>query len=146
MTDGPMKSRVRIIERGIVLQDFSNFTDAETALDAFREARAFMQQRPRTASLLVLTDVSNSTFNQQVIDDIRALAEHNKPWVRASALYGLTALMRIVLRALIALTRRDIRVFDTREAAIEYLLRFNAPATAAPASPQKPSSPPGGRR
>jgi hypothetical protein len=141
-----MTPRVRVIEQGIVLQDFSNFTDTESALDAFHEARVFMQQRPRNGSVLLLTDVSNSTFNQRVIDDIRQLAEHHKPWVRASAIFGMTAIMRVILRALTALTGRDIRIFESRAAAIDYLVRFNDPATAGPASPQKPSNPPTGRR
>jgi hypothetical protein len=139
-------NRVRVIEHGIVLQDFSNFTDTATALTAFAEARAFMQQRPRDASALVLTDVTNSSFNQEVIDAIRALAVHHKPWVKASALIGLTAIMRVIYRALIAITGRDIKVFETRDSAIDYLMRFSAPASAEPASPRKPSDPPAGRR
>jgi len=141
-----MTARVRLIEHGIVLQDFSNLADSVTALAAFQEARAFMQQRPRNARTLVLTNVTDSTFNQEVVNDIRALAVHHKPWVRASAIFGLTPIMRVVCRAVLALTGRDIRIFETSEQAVEYLLSVNAPASAEPASPQKPAGPPSGRR
>jgi hypothetical protein len=139
-------NRVRLIEHGIVLQDFSNIPDQTGALALIQEARLFMETQPRDRSVLVLTDVTNSSFNQTVVDAMRALAVHHKPWVRASAVYGLTALMRVIVRALIALTGRDIKVFESRDSAIDYLMRFSAPASAEPASPRKPSDPPTGRR
>ncbi|HEX4385243.1 MAG TPA: hypothetical protein VH083_19925 [Myxococcales bacterium] len=140
-----MTARVRAIEHGIVLQDFSNFADAETALGAFAEARAFVQLQPR-GSILMLTDVTGSNFTQPVIEGIRDLAVHNKPWVRASALFGLTPIMRVICRALLALTGREIKVFETRTQAMAYLMGFSVPASAAAASPQTPSSPPSGPR
>jgi hypothetical protein len=139
-------SRIRIIEHGIVLQDFSNIVEVETALTVVQQARVFMQSRPRDGSTLILTNVTNSTFNQEVVDALRSMAEHHKPWVRASAIYGLTPLMRIILRATIALTGREIRVFETPAEGMDYLRKFSGPATAGPSSPQKPSIPPGGRR
>jgi hypothetical protein len=139
-------NRVRLIEHGIVLQDFSAIPDEAGALALIQEARLFMETRPRDRSALILTDVTNSNFNQTVVDAMRALAEHHKPWVRASAVYGLTALMRVIVRALSALAGRDIKVFDSREAAIDYLVRVSGPASAERVSPQKPSDPPAGRR
>ena len=141
-----MNPRVRLIENGVFLQDFSHFKDSETAHDAFRQARTLMELQPRNGSVLVLTDVTGSTFNQAVIDEIRQLAVHHKPWVKASALFGLTAIMRVICRALLTLTGRDIKVFETRDQAMEYLGKFISPASEAPASPQKPSVPPGGPR
>ena len=141
-----MSTRVRLIEGGIFLQDFSHFADPQSALDAFRDARALMKVQPRDGSVLVLTDVTGSTFNQTVVDQIRELAVHHKPWVKASALFGLTPIMRVICRALLRLTGRDIRVFETRAQALDYLQKFIAPASEAPASPQTPSSPPGGPR
>ena len=41
--------------------------------------------------------------------------EANRPYVKASALVGLSALTRVVFRALMALTRRDIKAFETRD-------------------------------
>jgi hypothetical protein len=141
-----MTPRVRLIEHGIVLQDFSNITDPHAALSALAEARSFMKQRPRTLSVLLLTDVTGSSFNQRVVDEFRELAVHHKPWVKASAIFGLTAIMRVIFRAIMALTRRDVRVFETREQAMNYLQSFTSPASEAPASPRTPSDPPSGPR
>ncbi|HET9752848.1 MAG TPA: hypothetical protein VFP52_07795 [Myxococcales bacterium] len=123
-----------------MLQDFSGLSGPSQALAAIAEAREFMERQPR-GGMLVLTDVSGTTFNQEVVDAIRELAEHHKPWVKASALVGLTPLMRIIYRAVVALTRREIRVCETRDEAVAYLLGKGAvsgPSTAAAASPRKP--------
>jgi hypothetical protein len=136
-----VSDRVRIIEHGIVLQDFSGLTDPGAGFVFIEEARRFMEDQ-RRGETLVLTDVSGSTFNQEVIDAMKALAEHHKPWVRASALVGLTPLMRIVYRAVVALTRREIFVCESRHEGIVYLLSkrgaVSGPATSADASPRKP--------
>ena len=132
-----MASRVRVIEHGIVLQDFSRILDVETALASISEARAFMQTRPRDRSTLLLTDFTGSTFNQDVTDAMRQLAADHKPYVRASAVFGMTAIMRVILRAVIALTGRDIRLFGKREEAIAWLAGFAGHAPEASASPSK---------
>lgn len=134
-----MSERVRLIEHGIVLQDFSGLTDPGEELAAIAEARAFMERQPR-GQALVLTDVSGASFNQEVVDAMKELAAHHQPWVRASALVGLTPLMRIVYRAIIALTRRDIRVCGSRIEATAYLMArsLSAPPSEAAASPRKP--------
>ena len=134
-----MSERVRIIEHGIVLQDFSQVTEPRLALPLIAEASRFMESQPQ-GEVLVLTDVQGSSFNEEVIAAMKGLAEHHKPWVRASALVGLTALMRVIYRAVVALTRREIHVCETRAEAIAWLLskRVSAPATSAAASRRTP--------
>ena len=164
-----MTDRLRIIEHGIVLQDFTGVTDTAEALQLIARARAFIERQPR-GSTLVLTDVAGSRFNQKVIDAMKELAEHHKPWIKASALVGLTPLMSIVFRMVVALTRREIRVCGSRLEAMAYLkaqastlttVEVNTPGVAAKppsaaaasglstpagASPQMPSVPPAGPR
>jgi hypothetical protein len=116
-----MTPRARIIEHGIVLQDFSGIGSVPEALAAIAEARTFMAARAPDRSTLLLTDVTGSTFTQEVVDALRGLAEHHRPYVKASAIVGLTAIMRVVYRMLVAITRRDIKLFESREEAVEYL-------------------------
>jgi hypothetical protein len=130
-----MTGRVRTIEHGIVLQDFSNLMRVEEALAAIAEAQAFMQRRPRDRSALLLTNFTGSIYNQEVTDAMRRLAKDHQPYVRASAVYGVTPIMRVILRAIIALTGRDIRLFATHDDAVAYLAAFNDPANEGRASP-----------
>jgi hypothetical protein len=131
------KPRIRLIDHGIVLQDFSRFENSKEWLPVIAEARAFMAGR-RPQSTLLLTDMSDSKFNQEAVDAMRALADHHRPYVKASAVVGLTPIMRVVYRALLTLTKREIKLCETRAQAIEWLASVNDPASAADASPKKP--------
>jgi hypothetical protein len=116
-----VSDRVRTIEHGIILLDFSGISDPDRELHRSGEAKKLISSQPR-GQALVLTDVTGSNFSQRSIDSLKDLVQHNKPYVKASALVGLSALTRVVFRAVMALTGRDIRVFETREQAIAYLL------------------------
>jgi hypothetical protein len=116
-----VNDRIRVIEHGIVLLDLSNIKNPDAELHNAEIARSLIASQPR-GQALVLTDVTGSTFNEAAVDALKKLARHNKPFVKASALVGLSALTRIVFRAVTALTGRDIRVCSSREEAIAYLL------------------------
>ncbi|HXN55339.1 MAG TPA: hypothetical protein VN874_03650 [Myxococcales bacterium] len=139
-----MSDRIRIIEDGIVLQDFSGVRDPDEVLQLIAEAREFMERQPR-GEVLVLTDVTGLKFNQKVIDAMRSLAEHHREWLRASAVVGLTPVTRLIERAVVAITGRDHRAegypSESRASAIAYLLSRRAstgPSTAERAFPRKP--------
>ena len=120
-----MSDRVRLIEHGIVLLDFSNIKEPDKELHRSAEAKALIAAQPR-GQVLVLTDVSGSNFSHATVESLKDLVRHNKPYVKASALVGLSALTRVVFRALVALTRREIRVFETRKEAIAFLVSKRA--------------------
>ena len=128
-----MSDRVRIIEHGIVLLDFSGITEPDKELHRSAEAKKLIASQP-LGRALVLTDVTGSNFTQRAIDSLKDLVQHNKPYVKASALVGLSALTRVVFRAVVTLTRRDIKVFDSRAEAIRYLLSKRAPEPVLPVS------------
>jgi hypothetical protein len=116
-----MTDRVRLIEHGIVLLDFSNIKEPDKELHNSAVAKALISSQGR-GQALVLTDVTGSNFSQASVESLKDLVQHNKPYVKASALVGLSALTRVVFRAVMALTRRDIRVFESRKEAIAFLL------------------------
>jgi hypothetical protein len=115
--------RVRIVtHRGtrIVFQDFSNVLTPEEGLHAIEEARAFVERQPK--GVLVLTDVTGSTFDQRVVDALKDLAEHHKPFVAASAIVGLSPIQRVVYATVVKLTGRVIRPFTSVEEAQDWLV------------------------
>ena len=116
-----MSGRIRIIEQGIVLLDFSGIKEPDKELHHSADAKRVIGAQP-PGEALVLTDVTGSSFSQAAIESLKDLVQHNKPYVKASALVGLSALTRVVFRALITLTRREIRVFESRKEAVAYLL------------------------
>jgi glyoxylate carboligase len=105
----------------IVYLDFTGFTDAEQAIAAVDEARAFFAAQPRQQTLRTLTNVKDSHFDTTVVKALRELVEHNKPYVKAGAVVGLSGLMRVVYTTLLHLTGRNLRAFDTVEEAKDFL-------------------------
>ena len=118
-------TRTRFIEHAgqrILLLDFTNIHDAQTAMAAIGEAREIVAQQP-PASVLTLTHVTGSHFDSGVLKAIRELVEHNRPYVRAGAVVGLAGLMKVVFNTLLHLTGRNIKAFDDLGAAKDYLAR-----------------------
>ncbi len=116
-----MSERVRIIEHGIILIDLSGITEPDKELHNSELARKLVATHP-LGQALVLTDVTGSKASEAAIDSLKRMAAQNKPFVKASALVGLSPITRVIFRAVIALTRRDIRPFANRSEAIAYLL------------------------
>jgi len=85
--------RTRFIEheeRQIVLMDFSNITDPAEGLAVIEEARKFVAEQPKRRNLLTLVDITGSTQDPKIMDALQALAEHDKPWVLAGAVVGVS--------------------------------------------------------
>jgi len=104
----------------ILMLDFSHVMDEVTALATIAHARSVVAEQP-PASLLTLTTVEGSHFDSRVIGALRELMEHNRPFVRAGAVTGLSGLMRVVFSTMVHLTGRNIRAFDRLEDAKDYL-------------------------
>jgi hypothetical protein len=134
-----VSDRIRVIEKGIVLLDFSRIRDPDNHLHLNDEARRLVAAQGH-GNALVLTDVSDSAFTERAVNSLRDLARDNTPYVLASALVGLSALTRVVFRAVVSLTGREIRAFGSRADAMGWLLerRATSRSTAAGASPRKP--------
>lgn len=104
----------------ILLLDFSHVMNEELALATIAQARSVVaEQAPN--SLLTLTNVEGSHFDSRVVSALRELVEHNRPFVRAGAVVGLSGLMKVVFSTLVHLTGRNIRAFDELEEAKDYL-------------------------
>ncbi|HEU0079169.1 MAG TPA: hypothetical protein VFQ76_16060 [Longimicrobiaceae bacterium] len=116
--------RTRLIEhrgRRILLLDYSGIRDAAEALREIEASREVVRtQAPGT--LLTLTYVRDARYNTEVIQAIKALAEHNRPYVRAGAVVGMSGIHRAVFGTILLFTRRALRAFDDLEAAKDWLV------------------------
>ncbi|OGW37137.1 MAG: hypothetical protein A2010_00025 [Nitrospirae bacterium GWD2_57_9] len=65
--------------------------------------------------------MTNARFDDQVRDGMKEFALHNKPYVKAGAVIGITGLKRIIYGAVMAFSRRKIESFDDREQAKQWL-------------------------
>lgn len=107
-------------EKEILFLDFSN-TQPHEVLQTIEEAKPVIRSRPER-SILTLTDVTNARFSEAVSDGMKQFTVHNKPYVKAGAVVGVTGLKRIIFSAVIAFSRRNLETFDDIEQAKHWLV------------------------
>lgn len=118
-----LPERVRFLaHRGaqILLIDFSHLQNTEDILEVAGRAREVVARQP-LASVRTLSHVRGARYTPPVMEAIKELAAHNRPYVRAAAVVGMEGLHRILFRAVLMVTRRNMETFDTLEAAQDWL-------------------------
>lgn len=80
-------------------------------------------ERHPVKSLLLITNVTDTGFDTQIAAIIAEYAYHNTPYVKASALVGVSGVQKVVLAAIKAMIGRDFYLADTMEEAQEWLIK-----------------------
>ena len=104
----------------LLLIDFSGFAATEV-IDLIRQARKVISSEPEQ-SVLLATVITNTHFSREVTNAVRGYVDNNRPYVRASAVVGVTGLQEIIINAMKAEAGREIAVFDDLEKAKDWLL------------------------
>jgi len=118
-----MEERIRFIDhqgKRVLLVDFSNCTANEVE-DIARVAPDHITVQPR-GSVLVLSDFTGAAFDRDALRAMKEAAVFDKPFVRKSALLGTEDLPASFYDELISFSRRDLRIFKTREEALAWLV------------------------
>ncbi|MGI5860551.1 MAG: hypothetical protein ACOX6T_00675 [Myxococcales bacterium] len=114
--------RIRFVEcqgKRILYLDFSDLSPRDVEAVVGRARELVGAQPP--LSLLTLTNVTNLRFDDAAVRAVKELAEHNRPFVRAAALVGVTGLKKIVLNTVKLFSKRDFALFDDVESAKSWL-------------------------
>jgi hypothetical protein len=123
----PRANRTRFIEHNgkrILLFDFEGLKEPNESLKEIENAKAFVATQPKR-SLRILTNVRDTRYNAAVLQGMKELAKHDEPWVIASAVVGLTGLLRIAYTAITTFSRRNIAVFDNEREALDWLAKHD---------------------
>jgi hypothetical protein len=115
--------RIRfIVHKGqqILFIDFSNISP-DDALNVIAQAKTVIAKQP-PASLLTLTNTYNARFNSKIRQAMTAYVKHNKPFVKAAAVIGVTGLQEIIFSGILKLTKRKIKLFNDIEQAKDWLI------------------------
>ncbi|MCC5919940.1 MAG: STAS/SEC14 domain-containing protein [Cyclobacteriaceae bacterium] len=72
-------------------------------------------------SVLSLINVSNIRFDKDVIQVIKETTKANKPYIKASAVVGLSGFTKVLIKVVMSFSGRDLRVFDDLESAKNWL-------------------------
>jgi hypothetical protein len=116
--------RTRFIEHQghrILVLDYSGIQRTEEALEAIKRSKEVVASSP-PGSLLVMTQVRDARYNSATLQAMKELAVHNRPYVKASAIVGMSGLHRIAYQAVMLFSQRKIPPFDSEEGALNYLV------------------------
>jgi hypothetical protein len=105
----------------ILLIDVSKCPAAEVER-IFRAVPELVTTRPR-GSVLILTDFTGASFDQEAIRVIKETAVFDKPYVKKSAWAGAENLPQGFSENLIRFSRRDFHISKTREEALAWLAK-----------------------
>ncbi len=118
-----MKKEIEIIEhkgKKIAMVDLSN-TSPEDVIEITNSTKAWFEKQPEH-SLLTLTNVEGLHFNTSAVDALKEYTAHNKPYVKVGAIIGLRGLQRVAYNVIMAFSKRNLPVFDTKEQAMDWLV------------------------
>ena len=124
-----LDKRIRFVlhkQKRVLLYDFTQLPNTGESLELIRHAKKIAAEQAE-ASLFTLTDISESRYDRDVTAALQDLAKHNKPYVIAGAAVGVSGLQKVVFRSILAFSgRNNIKLFDTREEALDWLASYTA--------------------
>ncbi len=92
----------------------------EDFLAQLEEVKALVaSQAPN--SLLIMTVFGGLRFDTEIATAVKDYTAHNGPYVRASAVVGISGLRKSLYNAVVYLARRQIKICQTEDEALEYL-------------------------
>jgi hypothetical protein len=116
--------RLRLVQHGgkqVVLLDFANATDPARTMEEVDAVKAWFASQPPTRSLRTVTDATGAAYTTSLLQAVKELAAHNRPYIGASAVVVRTAFERMLLRSIALLAGRKMAAFATREAALDWV-------------------------
>jgi hypothetical protein len=114
---------VKFIEHNgkrILYIDLAN-SDMEILAMVVKETKALISKQP-LQSVLTLTDVSGVRVHGMISKVAKEFTEHNKPYVKASAIIGLDEPRSNDFRQVMQYSQRDFKFFPNAQEAIAWLI------------------------
>jgi hypothetical protein len=105
----------------------TDFTGAEPQLVKAIAAECFhviSSQAPK--SLRTLSDITAAEYTSEVLNILTELVSKNRPYVLRGAVVGVTGLRYFALQTIISVTKRPIKLFDTKLQALDWLAQDEA--------------------
>ena len=117
-----MKSRWRTWKGVEVLHlDYANFGSDFPALKAEVLEADVMMTAQRPKSVRVLIDLRETVASGEVVQFFKESAARTDPFIQKHALLGITGIKRFLADKVARLIGRPMRVFDTEDAALDWL-------------------------
>ena len=116
--------RVRFINyqgKQILFIDLTNCS-AEEVIKRLTEVQCMVTAQPRE-SVLTLGDFTGAQFSRAAVTRMKEVAVFDRPYVKRAALVGAESLPQVFYQALKSFSQREFLRFETREEALDWLVR-----------------------
>jgi len=90
-------------------------------LNVAEECKRTVTSLPK-GSALTLTDVSGSAFSKETVDKMQEITAANKDHVYRAAVVGVSGLKQIIVNSVALFSKRDLKLFDSRDTALDWLV------------------------
>jgi len=115
-----------IIHQGkkILYSDFSNLKFIEEVKEVMKDVQKYVHAQPLN-SIYSLVNVEGTHFNNDIKEMFAEVAKTNKPFVKVTAVIGISGLKQIMYRAIMKLSGRNDECFSTIQQAKDWLVKQN---------------------
>jgi hypothetical protein len=113
--------RIKYQNIEIVYVDFSNIRSQEKIYQAMDYASNYIR-RQLPQSIYTLTNISGMYFNTDIFNRISVYAKQNAPYVKGSAVVGMSGLMQIFYNNFSRISGREVKAFFSEAEAKDFLL------------------------
>ena len=114
-------SFVKHKNKEILLVDISDIRNVNESIETLQNGTKLVKTQP-PKSVLLLTNVSDTHYDPIGADAIKLYSKENTPFIKASAVVGVTGIKRLIFNTIVKMTGRDIKQFDEVEAAKDWLI------------------------
>jgi hypothetical protein len=115
--------KVRFVQykgKKILLEDFSGLEPGKEFTETLDIARKTIASQPPKSVLAVL-DATNAHYDNETLGLLKDFVKANTPYIKAATVVGITGLLGIALRTVVAFSGRSFEQFKTREEAMNWL-------------------------
>ena len=109
-------------DRELYLMDCSNAT-VEEMNQVIEACERDVRSQPEN-SVFTLIIAGGSSFSSETVNSLKELARGNTPYVKASAIVGVTGLHKVVLNAVAMFSKRRFYLYDNLEEAMDFLAGY----------------------
>ncbi len=116
-----VEDKVRFIDhkgKKILFLEFTGTKDEE--LQILENARHIIDKQP-PKSLRIITDMNNVVWDNEGVHRLKEFTRLNTPFVKYSAVVGVTGLKKVILMAVKQFSHRDFILFDDVESAKDWI-------------------------
>jgi hypothetical protein len=108
----------------IYYMDFSGLKTEQEITNVIQECKQHIRNQS-TKSVIGLANIDNMHFNANIKEIFADFVKGNSPYMKASAVVGVTGLKQIVFNGLMKITGRDVKSFNHVDDAKRWLASLN---------------------